>query len=209
MTLERQSVVDPRGVGGDGSAASDTCLDHKLDEALRQTFPASDPVSVSRDDGPVYASPPCFLREVDPAYLGYLSTAEIIALLNQLLEGERAGARGIAEIVRPGAGVSNPSVLAQIAGDEGRFCAMLTRHITRFGGTPSPRTGSFYEKLIALDKPGERIDLLNRGQAWVVSKLRHALPKITDDVLYRDLKDMLDVHQRNVQRCTDIPPPAA
>lgn len=164
---------------------------------------------VGSDDGPAYASPPCFLREVDPAYLGYLSAAETIALLNQLLEGERAGARGIAEIVRHGAGASNPAVLPQIARDEGRFCAMLIRHITRLGGTPSTRTGSFYEKLIALGKSGERIDLLNRGQAWVVRKLRDALPKISDDALRRDLEDMLDVHQRNVQRCTDTFPPAA
>src|SRR6266404_5047964 len=41
--------------------------DHRLDEALRQTFSASDPFSLSRDNGPVYASPPCFLRDVDPA----------------------------------------------------------------------------------------------------------------------------------------------
>ena len=33
------------------------------------------------------------MHELDPTYLGYMSTEEVITLLNQLLEGERAGAR--------------------------------------------------------------------------------------------------------------------
>src|SRR3546814_8035751 len=42
-------------------------------------------------EGAGYASSPCSLHELDPVHLGYMSTAETIALLNELLEGERAG----------------------------------------------------------------------------------------------------------------------
>lgn len=45
-------------------------LDDKLDEALKETFPASDPFAISP----------------------YLGKAELISLLNELLEAERAGA---------------------------------------------------------------------------------------------------------------------
>jgi hypothetical protein len=64
-------------------------VDAKLDEALKATFPASDPVALtvdedlsggagdvfaSVDEDPnsraVYASPPCFMHELDPSYLG-------------------------------------------------------------------------------------------------------------------------------------------
>ncbi|MCI0429675.1 MAG: 5-formyltetrahydrofolate cyclo-ligase [Rhodospirillales bacterium] len=50
--------------GGTPGAA----MDRKLDEALKGTFPASDPFDLS-DDRPTYASPPCFMHELDPTYL--------------------------------------------------------------------------------------------------------------------------------------------
>jgi hypothetical protein len=64
-------------------------VDAKLDEALKATFPASDPFALtvgqdpngraddafaSVDEDPnsraTYASPPCFMHELDPSYLG-------------------------------------------------------------------------------------------------------------------------------------------
>ena len=68
-----------------------------------------------------YASPPCFLHELDPAYLGYLSREETLALLDDVLTAEPAGARGA---------------------EEARFCAMLNRHIVRLGGAPSRASGA-------------------------------------------------------------------
>ena len=40
-----------------------------------------------------YASPPCLMHEADPAYLGYMDRDAVLALLNEMLEGERAGAK--------------------------------------------------------------------------------------------------------------------
>ncbi|MGH6886431.1 MAG: hypothetical protein ACREGK_10210, partial [Geminicoccales bacterium] len=48
--------------------------DQKLDAALKATFPASDPFALTVDEDPnshaTYASPPCFMHELDPSYLG-------------------------------------------------------------------------------------------------------------------------------------------
>lgn len=158
-----------------------------------------------------FASPPCFMHELDPSYLGQMSREEMLDLLNRLLEAERAGARGVGEMsagardTRPDtAGDRNRATLGEIAKDEARFCAMLSRHIRRLGGTPSSKTGTFYDKLIALKTLAERLDFLDRGQGWVVAKLRDALPRIGDDALHRDLKTMLDVHERNIRQCAAL-----
>jgi nitronate monooxygenase len=81
---------------------------------------------VSDEDPVELTSPACLMDEADPAYFGYLGRAELIDLLNLLLECERAG-----------------------VDDEDRFCAMLSRHIEGLLGTPSEATGSFSDKLIA------------------------------------------------------------
>jgi 5-formyltetrahydrofolate cyclo-ligase len=156
----------------------------------------------AHETAPAYASPACLMHEVEPGYLGYLDTAETVALLNRLLEGERAGARGLAEISRDGA--PGRAVLSDIADDEGLSCAILARHIARLDGTPSPRTGTFYTRLMALETFGERIAFLNRGQAAVVRTLQEALPRIADAALRNDLKTMLDIHEQNIQRCTAL-----
>lgn len=39
------------------------------------------------------SSPPCFLQAVDPAYQGFLCRDDLLALLNELLEAERTGAK--------------------------------------------------------------------------------------------------------------------
>lgn len=148
------------------------------------------------------ASPPCSMAELDPAARGYMSRPELLDLLRQLLEGERAGARAVGAMSREE--TAGSPTLRAIAMDEARYCAMLTRHIVRLGGTPSRETGAFYDKLMAVQDPAQRLDLLNRGQGWVVRKLREALPKIEDDALHRDLAEMLDVHERNIAHCSTL-----
>jgi 5-formyltetrahydrofolate cyclo-ligase len=186
-----------------GRRTPDPRMDEKLDEALKGTFPASDPFDLSDEPGSIYASPPCFMRELEPEYLGYLSTSETIALLNWLLEVERAGDPAVAEMGKEGAGVPDPATFRATAKDEAGFCAMLTRHITRLGGTPGLQTGAIYGKPMALDSSCERVELLNRGQTLVVRNLQEALPRIGDGALHRDLKNMLDVHERDIQRCKE------
>lgn len=162
------------------------------------------PSHIEEPDAPGrYASPARSMHELGPASLGYLNSEETLAFLNKLLEAERAGAKGILEIAREATGEVR-DILRAVAHDEARCCAMLSRHIVRLGGTASPATGAFHAELRELEPWGQRLDLLDRGQDWVVRRLREALPRISDDGLRRDLADMLDIHVRNVDRCSAL-----
>jgi len=162
-----------------------------------------------KDNEPTsYASPVCFMGEIDaemdPAYFGYLSRTEQLALLNLLLECERAGARGVSDIAERCTDAPVREALRAIAHDEARYCAMLTYHIKQLGGVPSHETGSFYRKLVALDTLDSQLSLLDRGQGWVADKLRETLPKLPAGTLQTDLADMLDVHDRNIAHARDL-----
>lgn len=156
-----------------------------------------------------FASPPCFLHEVDPAYQGHLGQGETVAFLNELLEAERAGAKGVALRARAAGDTALQQALRAVAQDEARFCAMLAGHIERLAGTPSAKTGAFLQKLAPVEDTGAWLTLLNRGQGWVVRRLSEALPRIADAGLRRDLEEMLDVHERNIARCDEMAARAA
>ena len=143
---------------------------------------------------------------MDPAYLGYLGRAELLDLLNLLLECERAGARGVADLAARADAADIRETLREIAQDEARFCAMLSGHIKGLLGTPSEATGGFYDKLIAREGLKAQLDLLDRGQGWVADKLREMLPKIAQEGLHRDLADMLAVHDVNIARARRLVP---
>jgi 5-formyltetrahydrofolate cyclo-ligase len=156
------------------------------------------------DDSRGFASSPCSMHELDRSTLGYMSRTEMLDLLDQLLEGERAGARSVGVMSKEAPQSQVGAALRDIASDEAWFCAMLTRHIRRLGRIPSSATGAFYDKVIALNELDQRLDLLNRGQGWVVRKLQEALPRIDDGALREDLRDMLKVHERNIATCTHL-----
>ena len=123
---------------------------------------------------------------------------ELVATLNELLEAERAGARVTLETARQSHHPAIVELMQYIQHDEARWCAMLLRQIRELGGTASPRMGTFYEKAMAIDDIAERITFLNRGQGWVVRKLRELIPKVEDASLSADLHHMLSSHVANI-----------
>ncbi len=149
-----------------------------------------------------FASPPCFMHELE--YFRDMSGAEVLRFLNELLEGERAGVQGIVELSARTSAPAARMALKQVAGDEARSCAMLTRHIRRLGGSPSEKTGAFLEKLRAAASAEAGVALVNRGQGWVVRRIRESLPKIGDAALRRDLEDMSRKHGLNIERCDKL-----
>src|SRR3954465_5328988 len=144
------------------------------------------------------SSPGCSIHEADDAYMGYMAREELIAFLNELLEAERAGARVTLESARAARSGRIAQVMSDIQRDEAHWCAMLARHLKAFGIMPSMKVGAFYEKAMAITDLGERIAFLNRGQGWVVRKLREALPRIRDDHIHADLSEMLRLHEANI-----------
>jgi 5-formyltetrahydrofolate cyclo-ligase len=148
-------------------------------------------------------SPPCAAASADAAYMGWLSRGELLTLLNQLLEAERAGARGVRTLAQRAPAGRRQTLLRAVADDEARFCGMLRRHILALGGSPSAATGAFLDKLLAIEDAAAQLVFLNRGQGWVVRQLEQALPRIADAELIADLREMLSCHEQNIARCSE------
>jgi len=142
------------------------------------------------------ASPPCAMEDVQ-AY----ETDAMVALLNELIEGERAGARGLLEMARMPEYAALKDLLNEVAADEARFCSMMSHHVERFGGQPSRATGVFAEKLVRREGLDAKMLLLDKGQSAVVKMLEEMLPRVADEALREDLIEMRDVHVVNIRRC--------
>jgi hypothetical protein len=150
------------------------------------------------------SSPARAMHEADDAYMGYLSQTELINFLNELLEAERAGARVTLETARGADSAPIAELMRAIQRDEAHWCGMLTRHLWALGATPSGNVGAFYGKAMAIADLGERVAFLNRGQGWVVRKLREALPRVRADALHADLAEMLRSHEANIARASEV-----
>ncbi len=146
------------------------------------------------DDKPEFASPACFLDEADDVYSGYAPRAEIVAFLNELLEAERAGSRVTLDSAREAGSGPIADLMAAVQKDEARWCAMLLQHIEALGAEPTTNTGAFYGKCMAIADMNERLAFLNRGQGWVVKRIKPMLARVRDDTLHADLTAMLDLH---------------
>src|SRR3546814_12404296 len=86
-----------------------------------------------------------------------MSPDELLAALNDLLEAERAGVK-VALAGRKAAETETMGAfMTGLRDDEARWCAMLAGQIKRLGGSPSGACGAFYDKVMALDEPVERL----------------------------------------------------
>lgn len=155
------------------------------------------------DNPPKTSSPACLAHEADPAYMGYATKDELAAFLNELLEAERAGTGVALRSAEAAAGTAFVDLLRDVHKDEARWCAMLLRQLKALGMPASTKVGAFQEKALAIEALHERLAFLNRGQGWVVRKLREMLPKVRDDALHRDLTEMLESHVTNIARTNE------
>jgi len=138
------------------------------------------------------------MREADDVYMGFAGQDEIVKLLNELLEAERAGARVLAESCRHRGAAALHDLLRRIERDEAQWCAMLHAQLELLGATPSPRIGAFHAKAMAIADLKERLVFVNRSQAWVVRRLREMLPRVRDDALHAKLDEMRRSHEGNI-----------
>jgi hypothetical protein len=123
------------------------------------------------------SSPPCFLHELDPAWLGYLGRDEVLALLRALLE-VRCGSTRVEEAWRR---------------------AMLRRHIAHLDpqarhlaavGAPGAAVAPDD------DRPGGAQERPDRRVEALAARLREALPRVADDALRSDLAQVLGMLER-------------
>ena len=123
---------------------------------------------------------------------------ELLVELNALLEAERAGARVGASLVRDAAGGAFEALAKTIQADEVRWARALFEAVTALGGEPSHEVGDFAERALAIDGFEARMAFTNRGQGWVVRKLRELIPRVGSGELREMLQRMLDAHVVNI-----------
>lgn len=146
------------------------------------------------------SSPACYANEANDAYMGFATKAEIAVFLNELLEAERAGTGVALKSAGVAEGTPFADLLRDVHRDEAHWCAMLLKQLKAIDAPASSKVGAFEGKAMAIDGLSDRIAFLNRGQGWVVRKLKEMLPKVRDDGLHRDLSEMLQSHEVNIAR---------
>jgi hypothetical protein len=149
-----------------------------MNEGTQQGFarPAIAPPEEDPNAVVVCSSPPCFMHELDPSYLGYLCRDEVRELLEALLVVKLSGTVVEAAWVR----------------------AMLRRHLARPALTsppgPSHSQGEAATGGVFLPGPA------HGGADCLTLRLRAALPRLADDALQRDLAEVLRMLERDVRR---------
>lgn len=120
--------------------------------------------------------------------------------LNTLLEAERAGARVGAALAAQARTMSASwqDLAKVIHDDEVRWARLLFEAVKALGAAPSDKVGDFYDRAMAIEGFEARLAFVNRGQGWVVRKLREILPGVADSELRATLQAMLDAHVVNI-----------
>ena len=134
-----------------------------------------------------------------------MTSEELAALMNTLLEAERAGARLLAAYLhelKPASGLY--ARLSEVQRDEARNCSVLIHYLLEQGAVPSAATGAFYEKGLAIRRWSERLEFLNRGQAWVARRIASALPQLPESPARRALEEMHRSHLDNIRACEEL-----
>ncbi len=124
---------------------------------------------------------------------------QLEALLNRLLEAERAGHTLLDAMTQETADPQIQALLANFTDIEVGDVAVLEGLIRLHGGTPSTKTGDFAEKVLSIDNLHDQINLLSRGQAWVARKVEQAQALNPPAAIAAFLKEMANRHRHNME----------
>jgi nitronate monooxygenase len=130
---------------------------------------------------------------------GTAMIAELEALSNMLAEAERAGGRILNELSEQAESDELRELLRKLAHDEGYWAGGLASYVRRHGGTPSTATGDFVGKVRAVPDLTGKLELLNRGQRWVIRKIEEQIAKVDDARLRAFLTVMAESHRTNIE----------
>ena len=121
------------------------------------------------------------------------------ALLNRLLEAERAGHALLDTLSRTTTESGLKSLFTSFTEVEVSDVSILEGLIRLHGGTPSTATGDFAQKVLQISDLQGQIDLLSRGQAWVARTVEQALDLQPPPDIAAFLKEMANRHRHNVE----------
>ena len=129
--------------------------------------------------------------------------AQLEGFLNTLGEAERAGGRVLHELMEQAKSLDLRELLKKVGHDEGYYAGELVAHVRRLGGSPSNKTGDFVEKVREVADFRGKLELLNRGQRWVIREIEKNLPNIEDGPLRAFLGVMAKGHHVNIGALDD------
>ncbi len=129
--------------------------------------------------------------------------AQLEGFLNTLGEAERAGGRVLHELTEQAKSLDLRELLKKVGHDEGYYAGELVAHVRRLGGSPSNKTGDFVEKVRVVADFRGKLELLNRGQRWVIREIDKNLPNIDDEPLRAFLRVMAKGHHVNIGAVDD------
>jgi hypothetical protein len=129
--------------------------------------------------------------------------AQLEGLLNTLSEAERAGGRVLHELTEMAKSPELRELLKKVGHDEGYYAGELAAHVRRLGGVPSNKTGDFVEKVRTVNDFRAKLELLNRGQRWVIRKIDENLASLSDADLHAFLALMAKGHHVNIGALDD------
>ena len=129
--------------------------------------------------------------------------AQLEGFLNTLGEAERAGGRVLHELTEQAESLDLRELLKKVGHDEGYYAGELVAHVRRLGGSPSNKTGDFVEKVREVADFRGKLELLNRGQRWVIREIDKNLPNIDDEPLRAFLRVMAKGHHVNIGALDD------
>jgi len=129
--------------------------------------------------------------------------AQLEGFLNTLGEAERAGGRVLHELTEQAKSLDLRELLKKVGHDEGYYAGELVAHVRRLGGSPSNKTGDFVEKVREVADFRGKLELLNRGQRWVIREIDKNLPNIDDEPLRAFLRVMAKGHHVNIGALDD------
>ena len=129
--------------------------------------------------------------------------AQLEGFLNILGEAERAGGRVLHELTEQAESLDLRELLKKVGHDEGYYAGELVAHVRRLGGSPSNKTGDFVEKVRGVADFRGKLELLNRGQRWVIREIEKNLPKVGDEPLRAFLRVMAKGHYVNIGALDD------
>lgn len=135
------------------------------------------------------------------AWAESMATQEYGTLLNQLLEAERAGAKLLnAYLDELPQNSTEWFRIRAVQLDEARNCAVLIHLLLEAEVSPTPAVGDFYGRGLAIRGWRERLQFLNRGQAWVAKRIAAALPRVPENARSA-LRQMYESHVSNIRSC--------
>ena len=120
-----------------------------------------------------------------------------------LLEAERAGVFAARALLNEATDSAGSDLMAAVLDGERFSCRVLGRTMLGLGLKGSGQTGDFAAKVLALDDPRERLELLIRGQEWVVRKVLEAIETGPAREVAEALEEIREVHAIGIGKCRE------